>query len=114
MAAIHQPTPAAPVSLPAVAPYSAALNGEYEVVLMKTADGYAVFCPALSGCISQGNTEAEALDNIVECILLWLEVDIKQMEVRKAEMLADGERYGFRTTIAKVRLPESELAPMPD
>lgn len=36
---------------------------------------YVVTCPALPGCISQGKTEQEALDNIKEAILAWLEVE---------------------------------------
>ena len=78
---------------------------------MKTDEGYAAFCPALSGCVSQGKTEADALDNIAEAILGWLEVDAKQAEARKADVLADGERYGFATTVAKIRLPESVSVP---
>ena len=37
------------------------------------AGGYVVFCPALAGCYSQGDTVDEALDNIKEAILLCLE-----------------------------------------
>ena len=36
---------------------------------------YVVTCPALPGCISQGKTEQEALDNVKEAILAWLEVE---------------------------------------
>ena len=35
--------------------------------------GFSVFVPALPGCASQGETEAEALVNIKEAILLYLE-----------------------------------------
>ncbi|MFQ5627260.1 MAG: type II toxin-antitoxin system HicB family antitoxin [bacterium] len=35
--------------------------------------GYHVFCPALKGCHSQGDTYEEAVDNIKEAILLYLE-----------------------------------------
>lgn len=37
--------------------------------------GYTVFVPALPGCISQGETQEEALDNITEAITLHLEPD---------------------------------------
>jgi predicted RNase H-like HicB family nuclease len=37
------------------------------------AGGYVVSCPALPGCYTQGNTIAEALENIREAILLCLE-----------------------------------------
>lgn len=36
--------------------------------------GYTVYVPALPGCISEGETEAEALQNIQEAIELYLEV----------------------------------------
>lgn len=35
--------------------------------------GYAVWCPALPGCWSQGETEEEALDNIKDAIQAYLE-----------------------------------------
>ena len=34
-----------------------------------------VRCPALPGCVSQGTTEKEALDDIKEAIVGWLCVD---------------------------------------
>jgi predicted RNase H-like HicB family nuclease len=36
--------------------------------------GYVVECPAVPGCVSQGETEEEALANIREAIQLCLEV----------------------------------------
>jgi predicted RNase H-like HicB family nuclease len=36
---------------------------------------YVVTCPAMPGCVSQGRTEKEAIDNIREAILGWLEVE---------------------------------------
>ena len=47
---------------------------KYPVILIPSEEGFAVGCPALPGCWSQGNTEAEALANIREAIQLWLEV----------------------------------------
>ena len=35
--------------------------------------GYTVYVPALPGCISEGNTKEEAVDNIKEAIGLYLE-----------------------------------------
>lgn len=35
--------------------------------------GFSVYVPALPGCASQGETEAEALTNIKEAIALYLE-----------------------------------------
>ncbi|HVC57474.1 MAG TPA: type II toxin-antitoxin system HicB family antitoxin [Stellaceae bacterium] len=45
----------------------------YTVVLEREADGgYVVVVPALAGCVSQGDTRAEALANIREAIELYL------------------------------------------
>ena len=44
----------------------------FRVVLKKSDEGYAVWCPALRGCNSQGATEAEALANIREAISEYL------------------------------------------
>ncbi len=35
--------------------------------------GYSVYVPALPGCISEGNTKDEAVENIKEAIALYLE-----------------------------------------
>ena len=39
---------------------------EYPVVLErdKEAGGYVVYCPTLRGCVSQGETEEEALEDL--------------------------------------------------
>ncbi len=44
-------------------------------VVLESADegGYTVFVPSLPGCISEGDTKAEALKNIIEAIELYLE-----------------------------------------
>lgn len=46
---------------------------EYQVLLEKTDEGYAVWCPGLPGCWSQGGTEEEALENIQDAIKAYLE-----------------------------------------
>lgn len=46
----------------------------YKVVLYPSEEGYAVFCPALRGCASQGETRDEAIENIKDAMRLWLEV----------------------------------------
>ena len=45
----------------------------YKVNLKKTKEGYAVWCPGLPGCWSQGQTEDEALENIKDAIQSYLE-----------------------------------------
>ena len=46
----------------------------YTVLLQQEPDkGYIVSIPALPGCISQGNTRMEAMDNIREALRLYLD-----------------------------------------
>ena len=48
---------------------------KYTVVLSPEADsGYSVVCPAVPGCVSQGDSLEEALANVREAILLCLDV----------------------------------------
>jgi predicted RNase H-like HicB family nuclease len=54
----------------------------YKVELIKSEEGYAVGCPELPGCWSQGNTEEEALANIKSAIAEYLEV-VEEMNRRK-------------------------------
>jgi predicted RNase H-like HicB family nuclease len=46
----------------------------YRVILIPSDQGFAIGCPALPGCWSQGRTREEARENIREAIRLWLEV----------------------------------------
>ena len=45
----------------------------YRVNVEKTDEGYAIWCPGLPGCWSQGETEKEALENIKDAIQAYLE-----------------------------------------
>ena len=46
-----------------------------QVILYPGEDGYFVAeCPSLPGCISQGKTREEAIENIREAIQLYIEV----------------------------------------
>jgi predicted RNase H-like HicB family nuclease len=45
----------------------------YRVVLQQSEEGFAVSCPGLPGCWSQGATEQEALENIKDAIREYLE-----------------------------------------
>jgi predicted RNase H-like HicB family nuclease len=45
---------------------------KYKVVLYESEEGYAVSCPALPGCWSQGASESEALENIQDAIHEYL------------------------------------------
>lgn len=48
---------------------------EYEIVLIESEEGFAVSCPALRGCHSQGDTREEALENIRIAIQEWLDAE---------------------------------------
>jgi predicted RNase H-like HicB family nuclease len=61
----------------------------YPVVLIKSDEGYAVGCPALPGCWSQGETEGEALQNIRGAIqdhLAAINDSLKGADVREVEV----------------------------
>jgi len=64
---------------------------QYRVELIKSEEGYAVGCPDLPGCWSQGDTEEEALANIKDAIKDYLEVaaDMQKLrEVRYVDVVA--------------------------
>lgn len=65
-----------------------AMTMRYRVVLMESEEGFAVSCPGLPGCWSQGTTEEEALDNIRSAITEYLAVaqDLAVGEVREVEV----------------------------
>lgn len=61
----------------------------YKVALFHSDEGYSVSVPGLPGCCSQGETEAEALENIAEAIREYLEVAAEladEAEVREVEV----------------------------
>jgi len=57
---------------------------KYLVIIHKSKYGYDVHVPALPGCHSQGANEKEALDNIKDAILTYLEME--KEEVKGAKM----------------------------
>lgn len=54
----------------------------YRVTLFQSDEGWAVSCPDLPGCHSQGTTRDEALANIKEAIRLWLEVEAEETGIQ--------------------------------
>lgn len=62
---------------------------KYKIVLQKTEEGYSVSCPGLPGCWSQGETEAEAIENIQDAIQEYLaaiedlfqDADVREVEI---------------------------------
>jgi predicted RNase H-like HicB family nuclease len=60
---------------------------KYRVTIVESEEGVAVWCDDLPGCVSQGSSRAEALDNIREAIKEYLDAI---PEVQK--------RFGTRVT----------------
>jgi predicted RNase H-like HicB family nuclease len=59
---------------------------KYKIVLHQSDGGYSVRWPALPGCWSQGDTEAEAIENIKDAIQEHLAAvydSIKDKDVRE-------------------------------
>lgn len=64
---------------------------KYKVSLHRTEEGISVSVPALPGCWSEGETEAETLENIQDAIreyLAALEDRYQDAEVREVEVEA--------------------------
>ena len=53
---------------------------KYSVIVRKSKYGYDVSAPALPGCHSQGKTEKEALGNIKDAILTYLEMEKEELK----------------------------------
>ena len=50
------------------------MSMKLKIVVEKGVDGhYVTRCPSLKGCWSQGRTQAEAVENMKEAILLYLD-----------------------------------------
>jgi predicted RNase H-like HicB family nuclease len=60
-------------------------SADYTVELIRSEEGYAVGCPSLPGCWSQGDTEKEALANIADAIKDYLEVTA-ELKQRKSQL----------------------------
>lgn len=66
---------------------------KYKVKIERTDEGYAIWCPGLPGCWSQGRTEEEALENIkdaIETYLATVEELTRDKETRQVEIPAYG------------------------
>ena len=65
------------------------MNATYPVVLIQSEEGYAVGCPVLPGCWSQGDTEAEALQNIrgaIQDYLAAVTESLRGADIREVEV----------------------------
>ena len=65
---------------------------KFKVILEEAEEGgYVVYVPSLPGCVSQGETKEEAIENIKEAIEIYLDIDDAQIEAeikgKKAEVV---------------------------
>jgi predicted RNase H-like HicB family nuclease len=58
---------------------------QYRIRLIQSEEGWAVSCPSLPGCHSQGETREEAVENIKVAIREWLEVEAAESGVATVE-----------------------------
>jgi predicted RNase H-like HicB family nuclease len=58
---------------------------QYRIRLVQSDAGWAVSCPSLPGCHSQGSTREEAVENIKVAVREWLEVEAEESGVAKVE-----------------------------
>jgi predicted RNase H-like HicB family nuclease len=64
---------------------------KYRVALHRSEEGFCVWVPGLPGCVSQGDTEEEALANIADAIREYIAVTMEQAagaEIREIEVAA--------------------------
>ena len=62
----------------------------YRIALHQSDEGFSVSAPGLPGCWSQGETEAEAIENIKDAIREYLSVVNEQLrgeDVREIEVV---------------------------
>ncbi len=62
---------------------------KYKIVMKKSEEGYSVSCPGLPGCWSQGETEEEAIKNILSAIqesLAAIDDSIQGADFREVEL----------------------------
>ena len=82
----------------------------YQVVLIKSDEGYAVTCPALPGCWSQGDTRDDAILNIADAITLYLKCTLEQTKERRDSLVSEATKEGLQVELYDVSLGQSAIA----
>ena len=82
----------------------------YEVVLFKTDEGYAVTCPALPACWSQGATRDDALINIADAINLYLECTLEQANERRDSLVHEATEEGLQVELCNISINQPAIA----
>ena len=78
----------------------------YEVVLFKTDEGYAITCPALPGCWSQGITRDDALENIADAIRMYVDYLAEKAEAEKERLIQEGKDEGLPVELHNVNIKD--------
>jgi predicted RNase H-like HicB family nuclease len=54
---------------------------KFKVILEEVEEGgYIIYVPSLPGCVSQGESKEEAVENIIEAIEVYLDIDDAKIE----------------------------------
>ena len=70
--------------------FSSGRKMKYKVVISEGEDGwYVVECPSIPGCVSQGKTIEEALENVKDAIQGCLDVLNERIEIKGEEKLME-------------------------
>jgi len=75
-------------------------NLEFRIVVEKDENGYFAFCPELQGCYTQGNSYEEVIENIKDAIMLHIEDEAMEDEIKEIE------EYERREKERKLKLEE--------
>ena len=82
---------------------------KFKVVLYENEEGFAVGCPSLPGCWSQGETKEEALENIQIGIREFLEVTWEEMNRNIAKDLVEDSKLSVTISEVDVDLEGVEV-----
>ena len=81
-----------------------------KVVLEKCEEGgYVAFCPALKGCLAQGETEGEAIKNLKDAINLYVD-ELISGEIKE---FIDGIISKNKKKISKIDIEERKIKDVP-
>lgn len=63
---------------------------KFKVILEEAEEGgYVIYVPSLPGCVSQGESKEESIENIREAIELYLDIDDAQIEAETKDKKAE-------------------------
>ena len=89
---------------------------QYRIRLIQSEKGWAVSCPSLPGCHSQGDTREEAVENIKAAPQEWLQVEAEESGVSKVEedavtvsFILQNQQPAHRPAIPDSRRPTAEM-----